>query len=96
MGPGDKGLKHKFWNKLLGLVHVRTSGDETDWNRMHELQRHFFDLGVFVPMFAVNGEGLVKKSDGGPPVEVIEWWDPNQPVDLLAQPYDLEVVEPHR
>jgi len=94
VGPGDGGLKHKLWKNLIGLLYIRTSGDVDDWNRMHELQRHFAGLGVVLPMFAINGEGLVKKSDGGPPVEVTEWWDPNIQVDILSPPYNLELVQP--
>jgi len=94
VGPGDGGVKHKFWNNLMGLLYVRTSGDENDWNRMHQLHHHFAGLGVSVPMFAINGEGLVKESDGGPPVEVLEWWDPNMPVDILSPPYNFERVMP--
>jgi len=81
VGPGDASLKHVLWRNLIGLMFVRTYGDVDDLRNIRKLRTHFRSLGAEIPMFVVDAEGLG---------ETIDWWYPNEKVNLRAAPYNLE------
>ena len=72
-----------LWNNLIGLMFVRTYGSSADLSNMRTLRNRFRSLGVDIPMFAVDAEGLV---------ESIDWWDPQEKVRLQGAPYNLKSV----
>ena len=81
----DEGrLEQAMWDSLVGLVYVRTAGNEYELTKMRELAAHWQTLGYDVPMFAMNAEDV----DGS-----IDDWHPDElPIDLLQPPFSLEQI----
>ena len=65
---------------LIGLLYLRTSGNDDDLANVRRLHEHWRQLGRDVPMFAVNAE----------PLDRVEHWTPEGSVDLRQWPYGLE------
>ena len=81
----DQVLAQTLWDNLLGVVYLRTSGDDFDLRAIHTLTAHWRSLGYDVPMFRLSTEPL----DGR-----IVSWAYNQSVNLLGDPYNLEEISP--
>jgi len=79
-------LAQKLFDNLLGLMYVRTYGNDYEYNKMQELAAHWRDLGHDVPMFAMGAEDC--------DIFSIRAWDPNQAVNLTLPPYSLAQVAP--
>ena len=78
-------LAQALWNSLIGLLYIRTAGDNTDLTNLRALAAHWTALGKEVPMFAVDAEQIY-------PTETISKWRPDEKVDLLSWPYNLEEI----
>ena len=80
--PGDNRQKRLMFRNLIGILHLRTSGNNEDLRNVRALHQHWKQLGQDVPMFAVSAE----------PMDKVENWRPNENVDLRDAPYNLEQI----
>ena len=78
--PGDHAQQELMFRNLIGLLYLRTSGNDDDLANVRRLHEHWRQLGRDVPMFAVNAE----------PLDRVEHWTPEGSVDLRQWPYGLE------
>jgi hypothetical protein len=82
-------LARALWEALIGLVYVRTAGNEDELHRLRALQAHWMALGYTVPLFAVNAEPVSASEPG----RTVRFWNPNEPVDLERPPYSLQQLD---
>ena len=80
--PGDNRQQRLMFRNLIGILHLRTSGNDEDLRNVRALHQHWKQLGQDVPMFAVSAE----------PMDKVENWGPNENVDLRDAPYNLEQI----
>lgn len=78
-------LAHTLWDSLLGLVFVRTAGNEYERQKMRELARHWRRLGHEIPTFEMSAEPV----NG----DILHWRE-DERVDLLQPPYSLVELPP--
>jgi len=74
-------LARALWGNLLGIVYVRTAGNDDELRFVHRLGAHWASLGYPVPMFALSAEAV----DG-----TIRHWRDGVSVDLEQPPYSLQ------
>ena len=74
-------LQNAMVNNLIGLVYIRTNGNDAELAALRQLQAHWQQLGFYVPLFAMSAEDRYGH---------IESWQDWQRVDLLGPPYYLE------
>ena len=82
-GSGE--LAQALWSNLLGIVYLRTSGENQDLQTIQSLTAHWRELGVDVPMFRLSAESVWGN---------IEHWDPDHRIDLMDDSYSLEQIDP--
>ena len=75
----DGELARDLWEGLVGLLYVRTSGNDADLANLRRLRDHWKSLGREVPLFAVNAEVI----------ETVRYWRPDVKIDLARPPYNL-------
>ena len=80
--PGDNRQKRLMFRNLIGILYLRTSGNDADLRNVRALHQHWKQLGQDVPMFAVSAE----------PMDEVDSWRPNHNVDLRDAPYNLEQI----
>ena len=80
--PDQTALAKVLWDNLIGLVFVRTSGDDDELLAMRNLAAHWRELGRDVPMFTMDAEDL----------ETVTKWQPGETVDLLRPEYNLQQI----
>ena len=80
--PDQAALAQLLWDNLIGLVFVRTAGDDDELSAMRNLAAHWRELGRDVPMFAMDAEEL----------ETVTKWQPGKTVNLLTPEYNLHQI----
>jgi hypothetical protein len=78
-------VERTMWRNLLGLVWVRTSGNDEEREQVLQLAAHWRSLGYDVPTFALTAESIDGCCEG-------LHWRNGQMVDILARPYHLTVM----
>lgn len=80
--PADHQLAETMFDKLIGLVYFRSSGNSDDLDNMRKLVTHWRALGREVPAFALTSE----------PVDRVRYWRPDIDVRLTDEPYHIEQI----
>lgn len=79
----DGELAGTMWDNLLGLLYVRSAGNDEELRQIRRLALHWRELGVNVPLFSVDAESVYGD---------VSKWEPDQEVDLLGDDYGLEEI----
>jgi len=80
--PGDYSQKQLMFRNLIGILYLRTTGNDDALRNVRALHQHWKQQGQDVPMFAVSAE----------PVGAVDNWRPNKNVDLREAPYNLQQI----
>mmetsp|Transcript_17218 Transcript_17218/g.36450 ORF Transcript_17218/g.36450 Transcript_17218/m.36450 type:complete len:553 (-) Transcript_17218:142-1800(-) len=81
--PDDHEQQRAFARAIAGFVVFRNLGfGKDDVNKYRQMKQHLATLGVDVPIYQVTVE-----AEGS-----IELWTPGQQVEILQDPYSLEVI----